>query len=1427
MAEGVGPPRGACHPRKVGASSIKQDRQRTCSPVFVECAVVLTLLWSGGIMGSRLIEMIRSKIDDPWKHSLEELFISFGSAGPFVRIAGKVLFQGEVRDVSGSSLWVRPRSFSPGKGFGFSGEGTWEIVVPDLSSRDWHFQQGDVVTFFGGLVQTYPNRFDMTKDTIIANVPVWEPRSPISAIHMFSGSFCGWSQALEAICRFEPFHDVAQQFYVDSDPRTMQNWANQFEKPVHFGSTAPEHPWCPSSHVGLCAPVNDCSLCHQIRVRSNLVGTASPPCVTWSKGGKAQGLNSSAGYSFIEAVVLTVILQPNLQVYECADEIVKHPHFGLVSHLLKLCGFRRIWQQVVEYHPMSHNMRSRWVSAWARLDMNPASIVEQFQLKALQVCQWSSSLYDFPLPQDVRESLLLSEELQRLYGNRGLLPPAKKARVASDAVIDSVLRERVVNPMDPLPTICASYGHQHELASHHVAQRGLFAFFSSGPDGFQWIEPTRIVALLGGQTRVSVEYQPVDAYHVLGNAIAVPQAALAILVGLQAIHVETIPILQIVHDIWSSRLTSHNALVQIEGIFLTISKAAFAFERIPFRSPMGESSAMKCVITNCQGAHGIEGSCDPTWSVHDLLRSCIELDQYALTQVTLRHGMVVASRVEQISDLVIISKKWEVYAASVKVAHISFDEGEKPDASDISPTQLYVPSAVIETIEIPTTAGDMITQSEAFVRVHRFFAEALGAHIFDGEGPSDPVVLVWTEPATSILARVYDQRNLESVREFLRERGFHEWSLKCLSGHSVRFPGHEWWVFLPAIPEDAIVVIENLSKHVEFHVRPLRGLVDHTTRVVIQGEDFMIQRVNGHSLEFPRIHECEDGDILSVVHRDRDLCALINSGHVYAGGHPQAEDEVWHLRQGANFSERCHFCNSTEGCCASDELQYAMDWLLKLHPQHCSVFAILLWDGVETEFDESHFHFPEVPIEATTWLAVLIKCHWVGCEITRSGDSVCLTILGIDAATAYVLASILCRRLDITMKKMHLFVDLFHQAQYACGWALLFRWYERYGRHDSLQSFEEDLEDLPSWRYTLVHEVLNRSIENWQAHDTPPHLWHFAHQLRLDFFYHLGLQANEAAPVIEYDFILRIPPTITQRPVGSVLHFGQYDALLNDIKNQRIDEMLRYPGWMGSDIADNLLQILRLRCPNVAFTAPARWSSANRTICTFGGYSDQCQYHAHVFSLVLWDQHWVMCEIQRISGQCLMWISAPSSYGYELHHMTTQLLKLIGIEDDKTQVMLLPSEPPLGLCGWLLLHDLFAKCQVALPGPGASVLQAIAANPSEERLFEAINQANEVWATIAPPHIHKFAQDALAWFVHDMLRGRITPAFASGGAVQSTAQASSGPVAMAVDTSVDVLQIRDPGAKKSSSVQSKWEDLRMDKDHPFRLEDKTVVPQVH
>lgn len=39
-------------------------------------------------------------------------------------------------------------------------------------------------------------------------------------------------------------------------------------------------------------------------------------------------------------------------------------------------------------------------------------------------------------------------------------------------------------------------------------------------------------------------------------------AALAILVGLQAVNGIDLSIVQIVHDIWSDRMTTHNAIVQ-------------------------------------------------------------------------------------------------------------------------------------------------------------------------------------------------------------------------------------------------------------------------------------------------------------------------------------------------------------------------------------------------------------------------------------------------------------------------------------------------------------------------------------------------------------------------------------------------------------------------------------------------------------------------------------------------------------------------------------------------------------------------------------------------------------------------------------------------------------------------------------------------
>lgn len=80
-----------CIVHQVGPPKIQQlGLCEECFSGDVECSI--------DIMMPRLVEMIRAKIEVPWKHTLEELFTSFSCAGTFVRIAGKVLLQGVVCD---------------------------------------------------------------------------------------------------------------------------------------------------------------------------------------------------------------------------------------------------------------------------------------------------------------------------------------------------------------------------------------------------------------------------------------------------------------------------------------------------------------------------------------------------------------------------------------------------------------------------------------------------------------------------------------------------------------------------------------------------------------------------------------------------------------------------------------------------------------------------------------------------------------------------------------------------------------------------------------------------------------------------------------------------------------------------------------------------------------------------------------------------------------------------------------------------------------------------------------------------------------------------------------------------------------------------------------------------------------------------------
>ena len=88
---------------------------------------------------------------------------------------------------------------------------------------------------------------------------------------------------------------------------------------------------------------------------------------------------------------------------------------------------------------------------------------------------WNDSKHLHALPSSLAEDLVLQPSQMKVYGERNLLPPAKRARVDEGASVQQVLEQGLAQRGDYLPTLCASYTAQHLLQREHLESKGICA----------------------------------------------------------------------------------------------------------------------------------------------------------------------------------------------------------------------------------------------------------------------------------------------------------------------------------------------------------------------------------------------------------------------------------------------------------------------------------------------------------------------------------------------------------------------------------------------------------------------------------------------------------------------------------------------------------------------------------------------------------------------------------------------------------------------------------------------------------------------------------------------------------------------------------------------------------------------------------------
>ena len=338
------PPVAACRLAKVGGGVYQTPDLQESAPFLCEFA-----------HERRLCECAMDKLDDllsllqkDVQSEIRGLFSGL-QVGSTPRLGSKTLIAGNV--VTYGDEWVDLAAlwFVPGVGFGPpKDEAITRVHMHDIQMKNLHLCSGIQIVCIGDQAPGLG-----VHDIILNNArtcfrPDFDPSLPWDFLHMFCGGFGGWSQAIRWL---DKEHEVClgQEIFLDRDPLIMSIWDVKHGLQRRQLPLAGHEAWSPAKQVGLCGTVSDPSLIDACRSQANLITTMSPPCQSWSRGGRGLGLSELNGRAFLDALIQAFSLQTIAIAAECSDDIAVHPHFKAIKALAHAMGFRLVWDQITPY----------------------------------------------------------------------------------------------------------------------------------------------------------------------------------------------------------------------------------------------------------------------------------------------------------------------------------------------------------------------------------------------------------------------------------------------------------------------------------------------------------------------------------------------------------------------------------------------------------------------------------------------------------------------------------------------------------------------------------------------------------------------------------------------------------------------------------------------------------------------------------------------------------------------------------------------------------------------------------------------------------------------------------------------------------------------------------------------------------------------
>ncbi|CAK9057172.1 unnamed protein product [Durusdinium trenchii] len=279
--------------------------------------------------------------------ALREFLHAHRSRCPGPVIEGAVCMVGYIVSMCSDTIQLQRKPFVPWEGFVTSVDSVdkVKVTIAKLGRRPIKLRVGSEIIILGKVVD-HGDQLSFDEEAILLHRPCFDRELPFNALHLFAGAFCGWARALGWLHDHVDGVTCGSQVSVDADAMVLETWSKQHGYEHYVGTTSPFSGWDPTEHIGICTQVSDKTLLRRCLWPSNAISTVSPPCVSWSRGGKREGLNCTSGFAAFDAVQTLEAQQPLLIFFECADEVDEReitfastagdiPGHGMISQVLR------------------------------------------------------------------------------------------------------------------------------------------------------------------------------------------------------------------------------------------------------------------------------------------------------------------------------------------------------------------------------------------------------------------------------------------------------------------------------------------------------------------------------------------------------------------------------------------------------------------------------------------------------------------------------------------------------------------------------------------------------------------------------------------------------------------------------------------------------------------------------------------------------------------------------------------------------------------------------------------------------------------------------------------------------------------------------------------------------------------------------------